>query len=403
MSTKNPKGTAKPFGSVILGTLQLCAVIGVVGGTVLLATYLRNNQPERVQVETQTFTPSVQTTTIEAHSRRIPLQKTGSVEPTVYVDISPEVSGVVESVADGLAGGATFEADEILFSIFRGDLAIELRRRKADLAAALASLDIERAQAENARREWESFGRGEITDLAARGPQVRSAEAQVLIAEAQVETAALDLKRAGYSLPFAGRIVETSLAPGQRVSAGQSYGRVYSFKSIEVAVSLSPDELALLDTVIGTQATVTARVLGKPVTLQGGISRIDGEVDRTTRLTTVIVGLDVDKVREVSLQPGTFVTVAFDGPEIENIAEVPNAALQENDQVWLVEDDTLRLSAGLQVVLRDRDTTLVTGLKDGARVALGTIADAANGMKIRAETSVSTTTGPTSFIEVVAE
>ncbi|MEJ8562173.1 hypothetical protein QTO30_13685 [Yoonia sp. GPGPB17] len=165
----------------------------------------------------------------------------------------------------------------------------------------------------------------------------------------------------------------------------QSYGRVYGFDSIEVTVSLSAEELALLDRVAGTPATVTARVLGKPVTLQGSVTRIEGEVNRATRLTQIIVGLDPAVVRDVGLQPGTFVTVAFDGPEIENVAEVPNAALQENDQVWLLDGDQLFLTEDLRVILRGRDTTLVTGLEDGARIALGTIASAANGMRIRAE------------------
>lgn len=385
MSTETAHKAPNRLVAFIVGLVQLAAVVCVVGGTVVLSNYMRDNQPERVQIQAQTFTPGVRTATVEVRTRRIPLRETGSVEPTVYVNISPEVSGVVEAVAPGLGGGATFEAGEILFSIFRDDLEIELRRREADLAAAVASLDIERAQAENARREWESFGRGEITDLAARGPQVRSAEAQVLIARAQVDTAALNLERAGYSLPFDGRVVETSLAPGQRVSAGQSYGRVYSFHSIEVAVPLSSDELALLDTVRGTPATVTARVLGRTVTLNGRVSRIEGEVNRTTRLTEIIVALDAATVRSVGLQPGTFVTVELDGPEIENVAEVPNAALQQNDQVWLVEDDRLLLSSGLRIVLRGRETTLVTGLEDGAQIALGTIAGATDGLRVRVE------------------
>ncbi|MEL6840860.1 MAG: efflux RND transporter periplasmic adaptor subunit [Pseudomonadota bacterium] len=382
MSNSEPRPRLLVF---VAGILQFLAVIAVVGGTVWVSNYLRDNQPERVQIETQTLTPTVRTTSVVVETRRIPLDKTGSVEPTVYVDISPEVSGVIETVAPGLAGGATFEAGDTLFSISRDDLVIELRRREADLASAVASLDIERAQAENARREWESFGRGEITDLAARGPQVRSAEAQVLIAQTQVDTAALNLDRSGYSLPFAGRVVETSLAAGQRVSAGQLYGRVYGFGSIEVTVSLSADELALLDRVAGTPATVTARVLGKPAILQGSVTRIESEVNRTTRLTQIIVGLDTKDVRQVGLQPGTFVTVAFDGPEIENVAEIPNAALQENDQVWLLEGDQLFLTEDLRVILRGRDSTLVTGLEDGARIAIGTIASAANGMRIRAE------------------
>lgn len=385
MTTDNARKTPNPLVAFALGTVQLAAVVGVIGGSVFVSNYLRDNQPKRVQIEAQTFTPRVQTAVVEARTQRIPLQRTGSVEPTVYVNISPEVSGVIAAVAPGLAGGATFEAGETLFNIFRDDLEIELRRREADLAAAVASLDIERAQAENARREWESFGRGEITDLAARGPQVRSAEAQVLIAQAQVDTAALNLERAGYSLPFSGRVVETSLAPGQRVSAGQSYGRVYSFDSIEVAVPLSPDELGLLDTVEGTPATVTARVLGRSVTLQGVVSRIEGEVNRSTRLTKIIVALDAAIVRSVGLQPGTFVTVAFDGPEVEDVSEIPNAALQANDQVWLVDGDRLRLSSGLRVVLRGRDTTLVTGLEDGARIALGAVAGATEGLRVEVD------------------
>jgi len=385
MKTERARKATKRMAALVSGTVQLAAVAGVVGGAVFLSIYMRDNQPERVQIEAQTLTPSIQTTRVAVGTRTISLQKTGSVEPTVYVNISPEVSGVVETVMPGLAGGATFGADETLFMIFRDDLLIELRRRQADLAVAVAALDIERAQAENARREWESFGRGEITDLAARGPQVRSAEAQVLVAEAQVETAELNLERAGYSLPFAGRVVEISLAPGQRVSAGQSYGRVYSFSSIEVAVTLSPDELALLERVEGTPATVTARVLGKPITLQGTVSRIDGEVDRTTRLTQIIIALDASAVRLVGLQPGTFVTVALDGPEVENVAEVPNAALQEKDQVWLLENDRLRLARDVRVILRGRETTLVTGLADGSRIALGTIAGAADGTRIQAD------------------
>lgn len=385
MTTQSARKTPNRLVAFALGTAQLAAVVGVIGGSVFASNYLRDNQPERVQIKAETQTPSVRTALVEARTRRIPLQRTGSVEPTVYVNISPEVSGVIETVAPGLAGGASFEAGETLFSIFRDDLQIELRRREADLAAAVASLDIERAQAENARREWESFGRGEITDLAARGPHVRSAEAQVLIAEAQVETAALNLDRAGYSLPFAGRVVETSLAPGQRVSAGQSYGRVYSFESIEVTVPLSPDELALLETVAGTPATVTARVLGKPVRLQGIVSRIAGEVNRSTRLTEIIVAFDTAIVRAFGLQPGTFVTVAFEGPEVEDVAEIPNAALQENDQVWLVDGNRLRLSSGLRVVLRGRTTSLVTGLEDGARIALGTIAGATEGLRVEVD------------------
>ena len=126
-------------------------------------------------------------------------------------------------------------------------------------------------------------------------------------------------------------------------------------------------------------------------------------MNRSTRLTEVIVALDPSTVRSVGLQPGTFVTAAFDGPEIANVAELPNEALQANDQVWLVEGNQLRLSSGVRVVLRGRDTTLVTGLGNGVRIALGTIAGAVDGLQVRVESVAPPASSAASLVEGAGE
>lgn len=370
---------------LVFGSFQLVMVSVVVGGAIGASIYMKNNQPARVQVETQTFVSSVQTIVVDLRDRQIILSATGTIEPSVYVNLTPQVSGVVSSVKQGLGSGTHFAAQETLFSIDQRDLEIEVRRREADLGSARASLDIEQAQSENAVREWESFGRGAITDLAARGPQVRSAKAQVLAAEAGLETARLDLVRAGFSLPFDGRIVEVSVAPGQKVTASQNYGRAYAFDAIEVRVSFPPDDLAVLPDVEGTAATISAEVLGRTVELPGVVSRLDGEISRTTRMATLIVRLERQDVIDHNLLPGTFATISLQGPVIANVAEVPNAALQARDQVWTVIDGELHLTEDVTVIQRGRDTSLVTGLLPGARVAVGTIAGATNGMPVKAE------------------
>ncbi len=379
-----PKSTARLLWNTVLGSVQLGLVALTVGGAIFLANYMQANQPERVQIETRTFLPAVQTETVTLSGNKITLTATGTVEPSVYVNLTPEVSGVVSEVLPGLGSGARFAANEILFRIDPRDLDIEVQRREADLASAHASLDIERAQSTNAVREWEAYGRGEITDLAARGPQVRSAEAQVLSAEAGLETARLSRERAGFSLPFDGRIVEVSVAPGQKVTAGQSYGRAHSFDAVEVRVSFPPDNLSVLDSVTGTQALVLADILGRTVTLPGVVTRLDGEISRTTRLATLIISMDPARVAEIGLLPGAFATVTLVGPEISDVAVVPNAALQEDDQLWMIVDGVLRMTQDVTVVQRGRETSLVTGLPDGAEIAVGTIAGAVDGMKVSA-------------------
>lgn len=369
--------------TLFAGSLQLVAVIATVIGTIYVSNFMKANQPSRVAIDASVFVPVVQTHIVETRTRTIPLQKTGSVEPSVYVSITPGVSGVVASVTPGLGGGAVFAAEENLFRISPVDLEIEVQRREADLASARASLEIEQAQGENARREWESFGRGEISELAARGPQIRQAEAQVLTAQASLSVALLDLERSGFAFPFSGRVVDLSLALGQKLTEGQSYGTVYSFDNVEVSVSLSTDELALLDPVIGTTATIEAQVLGRSVTMTGDISRVAGEVNRATRLTNLIITLDPDEVRRLQLQPGTFVRITLAGPELLDVAEVPNAALQDGEQIWLIEDGVLRRTQMVRTVLRGREKSLVTGLHDGARIVIGTVAGASDGMSVR--------------------
>ncbi|MCE8006866.1 MAG: efflux RND transporter periplasmic adaptor subunit [Aestuariivita sp.] len=298
--------------------------------------------------------------------------------------ITPEVSGVVRSVRPGLGTGTTFGRGEILFQLDQRDLEISVTQAEANLATAIASLDIERAQAENAIREWDSFGQGAITDLAARGPQVRSAEAQVAQARAALETAQLNLTRAGYSLPFDGRIIDLSLAPGQTVTAGQSYGSAYGFEQLEISVSFGQADLTAFQTLLGTPASLSANLLGQELHFDGVVSRIAREVSRTTRLATLIVTPEPNADLRDLLLPGGFVTVTLQGPLVSDTVDVPNAALQGEDRVWLVENDTLTLSDPLCVIQRGRESSVVTGLDDGDRIAIGTIAGATEGMSVRA-------------------
>ncbi len=370
------------FGKIFVGLVQLIVVVVVVYGAYQISTFMKRNQPERTQVAVEAVVPLIRTHLVETSDRFIPIEKNGTLEAAVYASLTPNVSGTVQSVAGGLGNGSTFAAEESLFRIGREDLEIEMRRRQADLASAQAALDIEIAQGDNARREWDNFGRGQISDLAARGPQIRQAEAQVLTAEANLDAARLDLARTDFSLPFAGRVVELSLAVGQRVSEGQSYGRAYSYDDVEVKVGLSNEELALLTTAIGTAAEVEVSVQGRREVLAGQVVRLVGEVSRTTRLSELVVSLPRNDVERLQLQPGALARVILQGRNIPDAALIPNAALQSGGYVWLVERGTLRRSRTIVPLLRTPAGTIVSGLPNGARIALGTIIGADEGIEV---------------------
>ena len=370
------------YGNIFVGLVQLIVVVVVVYGAYEISKFMKRNQPERTQVAVEAVVPLIRTHLVETADQFIPIEKNGTLEAAVYASLTPNVSGTVESVADGLGNGSTFGAGQKLFRIGRDDLEIEVRRRQADLASAQAALEIEVAQGDNARREWDSFGRGEISDLAARGPQIRQAEAQVLTAEANLDAAELDLTRTDFSLPFAGRLIDLSLAVGQRVTEGQSYGRAYSYGDVEVKVGLSNEELALLTTAIGTSAQVEVSVQGRREILAGQVVRLVGEVSRTTRLSELVVSLPARDVERLQLQPGALARVILQGRDVPDAALIPNAALQSGDYVWRVEQGQLSRSGPIVPILRTPQGTLVSGLPHGTRIALGTIIGADEGMAV---------------------
>ncbi|MCE8006867.1 hypothetical protein [Aestuariivita sp.] len=50
--------------ALTIGTLQLGFVGAIVGGTVFVSNYMRENQPPRVQIDTDIFVPVVRTETV---------------------------------------------------------------------------------------------------------------------------------------------------------------------------------------------------------------------------------------------------------------------------------------------------------------------------------------------------
>ncbi|MHC4094744.1 MAG: efflux RND transporter periplasmic adaptor subunit [Planctomycetota bacterium] len=114
----------------------------------------------------------------------------GTVSPNVEVDIVPEVSGKVISVNPSLKAGAFIPANERILQIDPRDYEFTVQQTNAVVADALVRLEIEMAEAEVARREWEQLhpGTEPNSPLVLRESQVRQAQAALESAKAQLAT-----------------------------------------------------------------------------------------------------------------------------------------------------------------------------------------------------------------------
>jgi RND family efflux transporter MFP subunit len=224
-----------------------------------------------------------------------------------------------------------------------------------------------------------------------REPQIRQAEAELASARADLESARLNLERTRVTVPFDGVVVSKSVDLGQFITMGSPVATVYGTAVAEVRIPLESRELAWIDVPNagrggGSSARVSTEFAGARHEWPGTVDRIEAEVDRSSRMVTVVVRVD----RPYSatdgrppLLPGTFADVEIDGTRVEQVVAIPRRALHADDTVWVVEDGILTIRP-VTVARTDRLQVLVTdGLASGDRVVVSALDAVTDGMVVR--------------------
>ena len=252
-----------------------------------------------------------------------------------YVALTPQVGGRVVSISQALRAGGAFTSDQELLVIDTRDFELALDQARADIAAAQSNLMLQRASSDAARANYALLHPDErVPPLVARVPQIAQARAQLSAAQARTEVASLNLRRTRFSLPFDGRITESTAEIGQVLAAGQSFGRAFAFDALEVVVPIAADELKRVAPAIGRTATVRSEAGSIPATVE----RVSAEVDARTRFAELYLQFAPDATPP---PPGTFVDVVVQGPDIASTFVLPPAAEQINRSVWVVDRGVL--------------------------------------------------------------
>lgn len=369
----------------ILGFIQFLMVIGFVGLSFFISNLLETQKPVLETSGDQDRPLFVETESLRTGSYRISFQTTGIVEARTLVDVVPEVNGRLVYVNEDFFEGGHFEKDEILFEIDPRDYRYEVERLQAEVARAQTALNLEQAESEAAKAEWEQINPNTpIPDLVARVPQLNEARANLRAAQAMLDNAKLNLERTRFSFPFEGRVLSSDLALGRYVSTGQSYGTVFNLLDLEVKSSLEEQQLKWLINQDQLDIYVTATHLGQQNTYPARLKRGVASLDPNTRFASVSFGLEAtDQPSRIPLLPGTFSSVVVEGPILEGITKLPPASIQKNNMVWGVDDDNRLVQLSPDIIYQKESYIVVQGLEDPVDVVVSTVEGAAEGMRIQ--------------------
>lgn len=336
--SETPKAEASALSDRLKGSLQIALVVGVLVAGVVINQVLARAATAPRQSVSGDGAVLVEVITPQPVSTPLIISEAGVAQSRNTIALTPQVGGLVIEVSPNLASGQLFEAGDVLFRVDPADYQAEVDRARADVSAAEADLRVERAEAQVANNEWQLVNPGEpIPDLVAREPQIARAEAAVESARARLQTAELNLSRVAYALPFRGRIVSTSVELGQTLAPNQSYGQAYASDSLEISVPINVSALARLEPAVGRSATIRVQARREVREYPGEIIRVEAELDAQTRLG----GLILRPIGPTDILPGTFVDVEIIGPQIDGALPVPEQAISEGLEVWIVQDGRL--------------------------------------------------------------
>jgi RND family efflux transporter MFP subunit len=390
------------------GLLQALLTIVIIGvGIAGAVTFIMlKKPPERIEQAAQA--PLVEV--IQLRSKDIPMvvQGYGTVNPKVEVDIIPEVAGKVVYIHPELIVGGLIPANKTILRIDPRDYELAVRQAEAAVADARVLLEIEQSEAEVARTEWSQLhpDTEPTSPLVLREPQIRKAKALLDSSEAQLAIAQLRLERTSLSMSFDVLITTENVDLGQYVVMGQPLAKGYGTDSVEIEVPLKDSDLAWFDVFEnsifsnggsdsskGTPAKVIADFAGAEHTWKGYVVRTAGQVDRTSRMISVVVEVpepfDARNGRP-PLLPGVFVEVLIQGNTLRNAVAVPRDAIREGSQMWIITSNKLSIRP-LKIVRVDKNFAYVVSKDlDKAKVVVSSLDAAINGMEVRTEADITT-------------
>ncbi|MEO9911613.1 MAG: HlyD family efflux transporter periplasmic adaptor subunit, partial [Lentilitoribacter sp.] len=220
---------------------------------------------------------------------------------------------------------------------------------KNTLASAVLALKEEIRQGEQAKAEWQAagFNTAPDSDLVLREPQLAAAQAEVDAAKEALKDAQADLAHTKIKAPFDALITARSISPGRYLSSDSEVGTLYSIDRAEIQIDLSnSDWLKLPDTstLLEKKWPVTIHSIDDDSQWQGKILSVGLHIDETTRMRSLVIGLDNPLTQSTPLLLGSFVTISLEGKALDNLWRLPNTALSQKSEIWYLDEDS-RLAA----------------------------------------------------------
>lgn len=352
-----------------LATLILAS--GFIGFNVMgaLKTPIEPSPPEVV-------IPQVSVIEAKRDLDTVAVKAKGFVQPFRSIQLAAQASGRILEVHPALESLGTFQTGETL-------VRLDDRQAQAQLASARANLELVTTQLKRAQqlRDSGTVTQDQIDQLSSQSAQLKAA----------LQSAQISLDNSVIQAPFAGQVSQSLASLGSVINPGQAIAEIYTHDVLEVTVSLTEAEAALIPDLFAATPQIQARVISQfgqqSAQWSAQVHRVNTSLDAQTRTLQVTVRIDDPAPKSFPLLPNAYVDVEL-MVSGGGLAVVPTSALRANNQLWLVDQGTLKTQP-IELRYIDQHQAYIRDLAilGTAPVVFGPIPNAREGMNVRTELS----------------
>ena len=310
--------------------------------------YLQSTKPvvEPITLEEKVW--SVKATPVSFSDAQPNFRAYSTVKAMRQANLQMAAIGEIEFVSPNLKDGAILKKGELLVRLDTTRQILALADTDAKIEAEKINIASLEKQTELRRKLVDRVQKMKIRNVATDA-SLDEAELSLVITENQVSQSIArlraleilrknqlkDIEDAELVAPFTGSLSNVNIALGQRVTGASSFGKLTEINSAEVPFIVPAEIFVNADRLLNSKVSVIWKSGDDNVaTIPATIRRYQSQVNKSDGGGTVFAELDVETATFIPV--GAFVEVVYQGLDLEQVAVLPETALHENNQVYIV-------------------------------------------------------------------
>ncbi|WP_068089343.1 efflux RND transporter periplasmic adaptor subunit [Polycladidibacter stylochi] len=273
------------------------------------------------------------------------------VQPRWSISVKAEVGAKVVAISPSALEGERVQKGQNLLTLANEAYSARLSEAKSALAAAQFRLKKKENKNSLAVKNWRAVHPKEkAPEMAVHLPELQMGREEVIAAKAKVKEAQYNFDATTITAPFTGFITSRNVGLGQNVTTGDTLFTLVGNEVLDLRASLDATQWRLLEKNWGTsRATIIDEFGHKAGTAL--LKRGGGYVEKETQSYRIFLEVASDESRGVL--PGQFVKLVLPTAPVENSIRVPETALTQDGNIWILDQENKLRRRKAQILIRE--------------------------------------------------